>query len=1369
MAFKSGLKISCLLLTFFGGFFFLIAPMAHATVWSLDEAAYQATSNFTKDKANGLYFKSDGTVLYVAGGDVPDSVTQYNLSTPWNVSTASNNGSYTFSNDGNYWVSDIVISSDGTKLWFLEGTINEDIVEYSMSTPWDITTLSETGDTFNVGAVDSEAEGLFFKPDGTKMYMIGNSGDRVYQFSMDPAWDITSLSYDSVNISSQTSSASGVFFSDDGTKMFTTGSSADNVYQFTLSSAWDLSTAFYDSVSYGVRPTYYYTTGIFIGNSGANLYHTDWSYDRVYQHELADITNPGISILSPADNSSTHPRNNNISITFNETVYSGSGYISLYKTEGDTLIEQFDVTSDISGDESSTITIDPTEFLLSETSYYIQIDATAFDDDSGNSFAGIADATTWNFTTEEDTLPIISSLSPVDDAPLVPLNSNLIITFNEVVDAETGDITIYKSDDTLVEQIDVTSGQVTGSGSTTIVVNPSSNLTGSTDYYVQIDTTAFDDATDNSFAGIADKTTWTFSTVTAPILCAIPSFTEVSVDESVGIDVARVADLDADGDFDIISAGPYGSDWYTNDGSENFTDNIDIGSSTDGTDMIVIDVDSDGDLDVVVSDRDASTIKWLDNDGSENFTSKTVGSAGGNAYGVYADDVDNDGDIDVLSTSMSDSRVYWFRNNGSQGFTRYTLDSSNDGAYAVMSADFDGDGDKDVVAIGASINGTTSFYRNNGGTSFSETVLYSTSEGDVYIADVNSDGELDIVTTDWYTVTWYENDGSENFTRHLITNSASTSYNEVMAMDMNGDSYTDIVVADYDGGVVMYQNDGNENFTERFLRSTNGSYTLRSIELADLNNDGYMDIILPENGLNDVIWMRGGCDASAPLVQTLSPVNEATDVSLSSDLVITFDESVNAGMGSITLYKSDGTEIEVFDVTADISGSGSDTITIDPSSIFEELTSYYVQIDATAFDDIAGNDFAGIADDSTWAFTSGDEAPLVSSFSPTDDSTNVSAFSNLAITFNEAVYAQSGNISLYKSGGILVQAFDVTSDISGSGTSTITINPTLPLDSDTEHYIQIDATAFDDASGNSFAGITDETTWNFIAVKASQTITFNSIDNKAANDAPFDLAATASSGLTVSYTSSDTDVATVSGATVTIVGEGTTTITASQIGNYAYAAAVEVEQDLTVGVANPVSSSIVAESIDSEGVTITWTSDLQASTQVEYALNESLNNSVSTTEADTDPRVTSHSVNLSSLAACTRYYYRVKSTGSQSNQGISSVSNFKTTGCVAEAEVVNEEVTDDTVDLVTGGTVSLLDVNSKGTTLTIPDGYHTSATYFQINQLNDDTVISSAPAPSGYNPVSDLIFEYKSLENPTTEVTTFLKILQSLCLIGIRM
>jgi len=110
--------------------------------------------------------------------------------------------------------------------------------------------------------------------------------------------------------------------------------------------------------------------------------------------------------------------------------------------------------------------------------------------------------------------PVASTLSPADDATAVAVDNNLVITFDVAVDAESGNVTIYKaSDGSVIEAVDVSGSLVTGTGTTQITINPTNNLANDNSYYVLIDATAFDDAVGNSYAGIGDATTWNFKTV----------------------------------------------------------------------------------------------------------------------------------------------------------------------------------------------------------------------------------------------------------------------------------------------------------------------------------------------------------------------------------------------------------------------------------------------------------------------------------------------------------------------------------------------------------------------------------------------------------------------------------------------------------------------------------------------------------------------------------------------------------------------------------------------------------------------------------------------------------------------------------------
>jgi hypothetical protein len=95
----------------------------------------------------------------------------------------------------------------------------------------------------------------------------------------------------------------------------------------------------------------------------------------------------------------------------------------------------------------------------------------------------------------------------------VPLGSDLSITFSEVVTQGVGNITIREVDGGgTFEAIVVTSGQVTGWGTTSLTIDPSSNYASETAYYVEIDAGAIVDGASNPFAGISGSSTWDFVT-----------------------------------------------------------------------------------------------------------------------------------------------------------------------------------------------------------------------------------------------------------------------------------------------------------------------------------------------------------------------------------------------------------------------------------------------------------------------------------------------------------------------------------------------------------------------------------------------------------------------------------------------------------------------------------------------------------------------------------------------------------------------------------------------------------------------------------------------------------------------------------------
>ena len=228
-------------------------------------------------------------------------------------------------------------------------------------------------------------------------------------------------------------------------------------------------------------------------------------------------------------------------------------------------------------------------------------------------------------------------------------------------------------------------------------------------------------------------------------------------------------------------------------------------------------------------------------------------------------------------------------------------------------------------------------------------------------------------------------------------------------------------------------------------------------------------------------------DSAGPAVASSSPADDATGVAVDANIVLTFDENVVVGSGNITLKKSsDDSTVQAMPVGGgNVSVSGA-VVTINPSANLDSSQGYYIQIAATAFDDASGNSYAGISDTTSLSFTAADVlGPTLSSSSPADNATGVAGGANIVLTFNENVALGSGNVSLFKTNGTLVEAMNVSSSAVTASTNTVTINPTANLVTLEGYYILIDATAIDDASGNSYAGIGSSSTLNFTAADLS--------------------------------------------------------------------------------------------------------------------------------------------------------------------------------------------------------------------------------------------------------------------------------------------
>lgn len=208
--------------------------------------SYQAIFNQggQEGSSTSVSMSNDGTKLYVLG-ITNDTVYQYPVITPYDISTATTTGliSYSITSTAGLPQS-IFFKPDGTAFYIVNDSTTDTVQRFNLSTAWDVSTATYVNSySFTEESVST---GLEFSPDGTKMHIIGTTNDTVYQYTLSSAWDITTATLNnSFSVGIVEAGPSGIEFNSDGTKMYIVGTGADSIIQYNLSTAWNITTAVY--------------------------------------------------------------------------------------------------------------------------------------------------------------------------------------------------------------------------------------------------------------------------------------------------------------------------------------------------------------------------------------------------------------------------------------------------------------------------------------------------------------------------------------------------------------------------------------------------------------------------------------------------------------------------------------------------------------------------------------------------------------------------------------------------------------------------------------------------------------------------------------------------------------------------------------------------------------------------------------------------------------------------------------------------------------------------------------------------------------------------------------------------------------------
>ena len=135
----------------------------------------------------------------------------------------------------------ITFNNDGTKM-FIVGEIGDDVNEYTLSTGFDLSSIVTFVDSFAVTQCPNPTA-VKFNADGTKMFVTGTNNDNVHQYALTTGFDVSSASFTQTLVTTVDSDNFGLDFKPDGTKMYITGNQNNKIYEYNLSSAFDISSA----------------------------------------------------------------------------------------------------------------------------------------------------------------------------------------------------------------------------------------------------------------------------------------------------------------------------------------------------------------------------------------------------------------------------------------------------------------------------------------------------------------------------------------------------------------------------------------------------------------------------------------------------------------------------------------------------------------------------------------------------------------------------------------------------------------------------------------------------------------------------------------------------------------------------------------------------------------------------------------------------------------------------------------------------------------------------------------------------------------------------------------------------------------------
>ncbi|MGL1889699.1 MAG: Ig-like domain-containing protein, partial [Reichenbachiella sp.] len=809
-----------------------------------------------------------------------------------------------------------------------------------------------------------------------------------------------------------------------------------------------------------------------------------------------------VSSFLPADDATDVAIDTDLSIIFDEDVQKGTGSIFIKSLPGGAIVHIIDLTSVTITDNTASFSL-PSDLSLS-TGYFITMVAGVFEDTSGNEFAGFTNSTTWSFTTGsglDTTPPTVTSLFPLNESIEVG-TGNIEIFFDYFVQKGTG--TIYLKDantDVVINSINVASESVNvRTDSYFLRLDGFINYTlTNREFYIEMGSGVIQDLAGNDFAGLA-KGDWQFKTedTNTPVvinsspatrskgitLDATITFTanEPLLQPSGGFSIVKLLVEEALNPiefFSVVPGVPRTSVHYVP------TEDITVIGNTVSFDLPGSSIMDEGAMYYISSGGGIIDLVRNQSIGiypSSAYLFKTLSSDVTGPIVSSTDPVDNAIDVAYLPSLTVTFDEPIVKTTGNILFYRAS-DDGVDRQINILSPEVVISGSTMTITPNTTFQPNTELYFQMGGvvadyqdnltvgisgTDFSFTTV---DPGDVTSPTVvslfPSDNATAVPVGSEFTILFNEAvklSGAGNISFRRVSGNSALTFIDVLSDEVSvvGNSLTIKPSANIAPDTEFY------------------------IQMSGVVQDASDNYFVGGYGFEDYSWsFTTSPDVTPPNLLSTYPTYGETDVPVDANFTMQFDERV-LNFTSLLLYSaSDDEYVHSFlGSQTVVGGDGYTQVTINPSITLLPGKEYYIKAQGTTFVDLYSNLFAGIPD-GEWSFTtagvdnSDNDAPVVQSFSPVHLSTTFAISPKLSITFDEPIATGSGNLRLKdKSNDNIIAVVSINSATISD--ATITFDPGVELAKDgNAYYVIIDNGAITDLSGNAYAGIADNTTWNF--------------------------------------------------------------------------------------------------------------------------------------------------------------------------------------------------------------------------------------------------------------------------------------------------